>query len=64
MPLNAFAENSVLSLDGDGDYVEMADSESLNAINSQVTIEAWIKPTAITKACIHIIYKGDKLIPN
>ena len=38
----AFAVNRVVSLDGDGDYVEIADSESLNAINSQVTIEAWI----------------------
>ena len=32
--------NRVLSLDGDGDYVEIADSENLNAIDSQLTMEA------------------------
>jgi len=56
----AFAVNSVLSLDGDGDYVEIADSEALNAINSQVTMEAWIKATAFPDVWMHIIYKGDK----
>ena len=65
----AFALNRVLSLDGDGDYedgftsvnhVEMKDSESLNAINSQVTIEAWIKAADFTNRWMPIIYKGDK----
>ena len=66
----AFAVNRVLSLDGDGAYedgftgvnhVEVTDSESLNAINSQVTMEAWIKATEfITNEWIAIIYKGDK----
>ena len=57
---SAFAVNGVLSLDGDGDYVEIADSESLNAINSQVTMEAWIKATAFPNTWMPIIYKGDK----
>ena len=57
---SAFAVNRVLSLDGDGDYVEMADSETLNNINSQVTMEAWIKVTEFTDIWVHIIYKGDK----
>ncbi|MBM3236380.1 hypothetical protein FJZ31_08785 [Candidatus Poribacteria bacterium] len=56
----AFALNRVLSLDGDGDYVEISDSGNLNAINSQVTMEAWIKATAFPNAWISIIYKGDK----
>ena len=56
---SAFAVNRVLSLDGDGDYVEIADSESLNAIDSQVTMEAWIKPTAFTNQAMSIINKGD-----
>ena len=60
----AFAVNPVLSLDGDGDYVEIADSESLNAINSQVTMEAWIKATAFPNQWIPILYKGDKRTPN
>ncbi len=60
----AFAVNQVLSLDGDGDYVEIADSESLNAINSQVTMEAWIKATAFPNQWMPIIYKGDRLAPD
>jgi len=60
----AFAVNRVLSLDGDGDYVEITDSESLNAINSQVTMEAWIKATAFKKQWMPIIYNGDKHLPN
>ena len=55
----AIALNRVLSLDGDGDYVEIADSESLNAINSQVTMEAWIKAKAFTNQWTFLIYKGD-----
>ncbi|MFQ6044393.1 MAG: LamG-like jellyroll fold domain-containing protein, partial [Candidatus Poribacteria bacterium] len=61
---SAFAANRVLSLDGDGDYVEVVDSESLNAINSQVTMEAWIKPTAFPNNYIAIINKTDKLTSN
>jgi len=60
----AQAGNHVLSLDGDGDYVEIKDSESLNAINSQVTMEAWIKPTSFPNQWITIIYKGDERTPN
>jgi hypothetical protein len=52
--------NRVLSLDGDGDYVEVADSESLNAINSQVTVEAWIKAAKFT-GMAPIVFKGDKI---
>lgn len=60
----AFAANRVLSLDGDGDYVEMADSEALNDIDSQVTVEAWIKATAFTNGWITIIHKTDERTPN
>ena len=41
--------NRTLWLGGDGDYVEIAHSEELNSIDSQVTIEAWIKPTAFSR---------------
>jgi len=52
--------NSVLLLDGDGDYVEVADNKALNAIDSQVTMEAWIKPTSFLGEWISVIHKGDK----
>lgn len=60
----SFAVNPVLSLDDDGDYVEIVDSESLNAINSQVTMEAWIKATSFPNQWIAIIYKGDERTSN
>lgn len=34
---------SALSFDGSGDYVEVADSTSLNIITGGLTIEAWVK---------------------
>jgi len=58
------AQNRVLSLDGDGDYVEIEDSEALNSINSQVTMEAWIKVTAFTDRWMPTIYKGDGRVPD
>ena len=58
------ATNRVLSLDGDGDYVEIAHSEALNAIGSQVTIEAWIKPTAFMNYWSLILFKGDEYAAN
>ena len=60
----SLAQNRVLSLDGDGDYVEIADSEALNNITSQVTMEAWIKATAFPNTWIAIIFKGDKRTAN
>ena len=41
---SALAANKVLSLDGDGDYVEVPDDDSLDMTNS-VTIEAWVMST-------------------
>ncbi|MBM3235529.1 LamG domain-containing protein [Candidatus Poribacteria bacterium] len=60
----AFASNRVLSLDGDGDYVEIVPNENLNAINSQATIEAWIKAEALLNGRMLIIYKGDEEKPD
>ena len=39
---SVLAQNKVLSLDGNLDYVEVADHESLN-ISEHITIEAWLK---------------------
>jgi len=60
-----------LSLDGDGDYVEIPglssrrrietiNNEGLNAINSQVTIEAWVKVKTFTGESTLFIHKGDE----
>jgi len=46
-------QNHVLFLDGDGDYVEIADSAALKNIDRQVTMEAWIKPTV--RVCLQWI---------
>jgi hypothetical protein len=60
-----FASNRILSLDGDGDYVEMADSEILNDIGSQVTMEIWIRPEEYPgHIWIALIHKTDESAPN
>ncbi len=38
--------DQALSFDGDGDYVEVADDDSLD-ITTAITIEAWINPTTL-----------------
>jgi hypothetical protein len=60
----ADAQNHVLDLDGKGDYVEITNNKGLNAINSQVTIEAWIKPTRFPNQWMPLIYKGDGHTPG
>ncbi|MHC4084706.1 MAG: LamG-like jellyroll fold domain-containing protein [Planctomycetota bacterium] len=35
--------NRVLSLDGDGDYIEVSDSSSLHTISDAITLEVWFK---------------------
>ncbi|MCZ6676046.1 MAG: LamG domain-containing protein, partial [Candidatus Poribacteria bacterium] len=58
-----WAGNRVLSLAGDGDYVEIADSEVLNSIHRQVTMEAWIKVSRFANEWMPILYKGDNQRP-
>ena len=60
--LRSISVNHALSLNGD--YVEIADSEELNNIKHQVTMEAWIKATAFPTQWMPIIYKGDERTPN
>ena len=55
--------NRVLSLDGDGDYVEMADSGILGNVGSQVTVEVWIKATEFADSWINIALKRDESGP-
>ena len=40
---SVWAQNKALSLDGDGDYVEIPHSKSLD-ITDKITMEAWIFP--------------------
>ena len=56
--------DNALNLDGDGDFVEIADSDALNNLGSQVTMEAWIKPTAFSNVWMPILYKGDNPDPE
>jgi len=53
----ALAINCVLSLDGDGDYVEMPDAESLD-LTANFTFEAWVFPT--TTAGVNIIFNKEE----
>ncbi len=46
---SAFAANKVLSLDGDGDYVDISDSDSLDISGNEITISAWINTTRLDK---------------
>ena len=55
--LCANARNHVLSLGGDGDCVEIANSEMLNHIDGQVTMEAWVRATEFQEQCNFILYK-------
>jgi hypothetical protein len=40
------AVNRVLSLDGEEDYVHIADSQSLHSFTNAITIEAWLKASS------------------
>ena len=51
-------KGSALRFDGARSYVDFNDSAALNASHTQLTVEAWIKPTKIKYAAI--LYKGGK----
>ncbi|MFP6718680.1 MAG: hypothetical protein VCF25_00190, partial [Candidatus Poribacteria bacterium] len=51
---SVLAQNKALSLDGDGDYVQILDSESLN-LRSTATIEAWVTAAVLTGGN-HVIF--------
>ena len=54
-------EGTALTLSGNGSYVEMEDSESLDNITDQVTVSAWIKPTSFPNNYVRIIFRSDEL---
>ncbi len=53
-------ENTALQLDGNANYVEVENSESLRRITRQATISFWMKPTAFPNRYAPIISKGDE----
>ncbi len=63
-PVGKVIESNALSLDGDGSFVEIADSEIINNITEQVTISAWIRPTGFPNTCTTVLFKGDKRTPD
>ena len=56
---SVWSQNKVLSLDGDGDYVEILDSDSLN-LKSTATIEAWFKIEKIDSTRWNQILANDE----
>ena len=52
----AFAVNRVLSLDGDGDYVQVPDADSLD-LTANFTFEAWVFPA--TTSGVNTIFNFD-----
>ncbi|MYF98475.1 tetratricopeptide repeat protein, partial [Candidatus Poribacteria bacterium] len=57
-------QGTALTLSGNGSFVEMADSESLDSITDQVTVSAWIKPTEFPNNYIRIIFRSDEQKQN
>ncbi len=56
--------DTALDLDGNGSYVEIFDSESINNILDQVTVSAWIKCTGFPDGSSPIISKTDERDPE
>jgi len=54
-----------LSLDGDGDYVEISDSPSLHS-EREITIVGWVKPNVVDVEISHrpIIWKGNSTVED
>ena len=63
-PVFESVEGTALSLDGNGSYVEIVDSEIINNISEQVTISAWIKPTDFPNTYTAVLFKGNKRTPD
>ena len=53
-------EGTALTLSGNGSFVEIKDSESLDKITDQVTVSAWIKPTNFPNNYVRIIFRSDE----
>ena len=63
-PIFESVEGTALTLGGNGSYVEIGDSESLDNITDQVTVSAWIKPTSFPNNYVRIIFRSDEQKQN
>ena len=57
-------EGTALTLNGNSSFVEIVDSDLLNALTQQATVSLWIKPTNYLKKYAAILCKGDERTPN
>lgn len=57
-------EGFALTLSGNGSFVEIDDSLSLDKITDQVTVSAWIKPTHFPNNYLRIIFRSDEQKQN
>ena len=57
-------EGTALTLGGNGSFVEIGDSESLNNITDKVTVSAWIKPTSYPHSYVRIIFRSDEQVQD
>ena len=57
-------KSTALTLSGNGNFVEIGDSESLNNITQQVTVSAWIKPTSYPHSYVRIVFRSDEQTQN
>ena len=63
-PVFESIEGTALALGGNGSFVEIGDSESLNNISDKVTVSAWIKPTSYPNNYVRIIFRSDELVQD
>ncbi len=57
-------KSNALELKGNGSFVEVPPSDSLNSITDQVTVSAWIYPTSFPSNYVRIVFKSDEKRQN
>lgn len=57
-------EGTALTLSGNGSFVEINDSKSLDKITDQVTVSAWINPSSFPNDYVRIIFRSDEQEQN
>ncbi len=57
-------KSNALTLKGNGSFVEVPPSESLDSITDQVTVSAWIYPTSFPNNYVRIVFKSDEKRQN
>ena len=57
-------EGTALTLNGNASFVEIVDSDLLNALTQQATVSLWMKPTNYLKKYTAILCKGDERTPD